>query len=45
MSEENVDVVRWSWQTVSSDGELPFEWYDADLRIENMPEFPIPRAV
>jgi ketosteroid isomerase-like protein len=41
MSQENVDLVRRSWQAVSSDGELPFELYNADLRIENMPEFPI----
>jgi ketosteroid isomerase-like protein len=41
MSQENVDLVRRSWQAVSSDGELPFGLYDADLRIENMPEFPI----
>jgi ketosteroid isomerase-like protein len=41
MSQENVDLVRRSWRAVSSDGELPFELYDADLRIENMPEFPI----
>jgi ketosteroid isomerase-like protein len=41
MSQENMDLVRRSWQSVSSDGELPFELYDADLRIENMPEFPI----
>jgi ketosteroid isomerase-like protein len=41
MSQENVDLVRRSWRAVSSDGELPFELYDADLRIQNMPEFPI----
>jgi ketosteroid isomerase-like protein len=41
MSQENVDLVRRSWRAVSSDGELPFELYDADLLIQNMPEFPI----
>jgi ketosteroid isomerase-like protein len=41
MSQENVDVVRRSWAGVSSHGELPFELWDEDLRIDNMPEFPI----
>jgi ketosteroid isomerase-like protein len=41
MSEENVDVVRRAWQAVSSHGDLPFDLWDEDLRIDNMPEFPI----
>jgi ketosteroid isomerase-like protein len=40
MSQENVDVVRRSWQPTSS-GKLPFELWDAHVRIDNMPEFPI----
>ena len=41
MSRENVDVVRRVWQAISSDGDLPFELWDVDLRIDNMPEWPI----
>ena len=41
MSQENLEIVRRAWQAVTSDGDLPFELWDADLRIENMPEFPI----
>jgi ketosteroid isomerase-like protein len=41
MSQENVDLVRRVWEVISSDGDLPFELWDANLRIENMPEFPI----
>ena len=41
MSQENTDVVRQAWRAVSSDGELRFELWGEDLRIENMPEFPI----
>ena len=33
--------MRRVWQAVSSNGELPFELWDEDLRIDNMPEFPI----
>jgi ketosteroid isomerase-like protein len=41
MSQENTEVVRQAWQATRSDAELPFELWDPDLRIENMPEFPI----
>ena len=41
MSQENMDVVRRAWESVSSHGDLPFELWDEDLRMENMPEFPI----
>jgi ketosteroid isomerase-like protein len=41
MSKENVDVVTRAWQAVSSHGDLPFDLWDEDLRIDNMPEFPI----
>jgi ketosteroid isomerase-like protein len=44
MSEENMDVVRRAWAAVSSHGELPFELWDEDLRINNMPEFPLKGA-
>ena len=41
MSQENVDVVTRAWGAISSHGELPFELWDEDLRVENMPEWPI----
>jgi hypothetical protein len=41
MSQENMDVVRQAWAAVSSHGELPVEVWDKDLRIDNMPEWPI----
>jgi ketosteroid isomerase-like protein len=41
MSQENVEVVRRAWHAVRPGHGLPFELWDVNLRIENMPEFPI----
>lgn len=39
MSEENVEIVRRAIEATGDD--LPFDLWATDLRIDNMPEFPI----
>ena len=36
-----MNAVRRAWGAISSHGELPFEVWDEDLRVDNMPEWPI----
>ena len=41
MAPTNVEVVRRAWEAVTSHGELPLELWHQDVRIDNMPEWPI----
>ena len=40
MSQENVEIVR-RWFAAIAEGELASDLWDADLNVDNIPEFPV----